>query len=184
MRRRTGRDRAGSASPPRPTTTVPPRGVRQYRPGTRSRARTRPGLRPGRPAASSPPRAPGTWPSPPAPPRGRSFARATRSLRGFASGGGIEAVDARTGAEPRRRSAAASGAHVVEHAALEVEIRAGVEAAIARWAHGVVQRHLAVRTALQVGQPVAIEQQFAVDVVRVLEDRIDRALDGATEVRE
>src|SRR5262249_60425507 len=74
---------------------------------------------------------------------------------GFAGRRRFESVHARARRQPRRRGAPAGEAHVVEHAALEIQVRAGVEAAaVARRAHRVVERHLAVGAAVEMGAAV------------------------------
>src|SRR5690348_5105146 len=52
----------------------------------------------------------------------------------------VQVVDARAGDEPRRRGYAAGAVHRVQDRPLEVEVRPGVEAAVAHRADGLVER--------------------------------------------
>src|SRR6185503_10322331 len=94
----------------------------------------------------------------------------------------VEMIDARAAEQPRARRAASSLVHRRQDAALEVEIRPGIEARVAHWAYGFVQRDVAIRATLQARDAISLEEQLAVDVVGVLEEAIDRALDRPAEV--
>src|SRR5689334_7777580 len=82
----------------------------------------------------------------------------------------VEVVDARPGEQPLTARAPSTLVHGVEDAALEVEVRAGVEDGVARRPHGLVQDHVAIGAALQAGDAVPLEQELPVDVVSVLEE--------------
>src|SRR2546422_11314883 len=96
----------------------------------------------------------------------------------------VEMVDAWSGSEPHAGGAPARVVHRAQDAALEVEVGTGVEERGAHRAHGFVEDHLAIWAALEARHPVALEEELAVDVVGVLEEAVDGALDGAPEVPE
>src|SRR6184192_1598673 len=93
----------------------------------------------------------------------------------------VEMVDAWSGSQPGAGGAPARVVQRAEDAALEVEVGAGVEERRAHRAHRLVEDHLAVAAALEARHPVALEEELTVDVVGVLEEAVDGALDGATE---
>src|SRR5439155_11288533 len=96
----------------------------------------------------------------------------------------VERVDARPAGEPVACCSPPGLVHRLEDAALEVEVRAGVEAGVTHRPHRLVEDHVTIRAALQAGHAVALEEGLAVDVVAVLEKAVDGALPGAPEVGE
>src|SRR5947199_10860746 len=93
-------------------------------------------------------------------------------------------VDKRPTGEPVARRPPARLVHRRQDATLEVEVRARVEAGVAQRPHRLVEDHVAVPAPMPARHAVSLEKKLTVEVVRVLEEAIDDALDGAPEAGE